>query len=474
MNNPIIQKTIEYIRSLRLGHIGQQYSEEILLQTVYHWVPEGYFQYSWLGQYQLRIELSEELIKLGISKWDRYQSVGLLSVLCKLALKVHPHVNTTMNWGAGIYTQKLLEEIYKAIKPAKTVAQYQLEPPQKMVSLLDALLPFSDKEKHLTIKVNEKELHHIKFLLLPILHYCRRKAPIDTLHWLESRGEVWKSDYIFYSKLQQLEHQLLKQLDKPPRKPLAIKWSPPPQRDPLDRLTIWQQLHDHLLYTRDFLFGSDTAGPTRLVHIGLIVVLSTTISILAYQAGNTLLTSKKVEHVITYDYMTRSKNTVPDFVKHRSKYTGNQLPTGVLAFPRCFEEGVYDESSGNELSLINNTEYDAVACVYAIDSFLIVRHAYLRRGEQLQMQDFPKGAYTIRYYFGKNWNPLKPNFCGLHGAFDTQPHYRKRSKYAEPLTFTLNTHKSVQIDQLTIEEGIFPKISASTYFKNRNRGLPVK
>ena len=276
MNNPIIQKNIEFIRSLRLGHIGQQYSEEILLETVHHWVPEGYFQYNWLGQHQLRVELSEEFIKLGISKWDTYQSVGLLSALCKLALKVHPHINAAVDWGTRICIQKILDEVYKVIKPTKIVPPYPLELPQKMVSLLDVLLPLSAGKERLAIMASERELRRIRLLLLPILHYCRRENPIETLQWLESRGEVWKSNYIYYSKLQQLEHQLLKQLEKPPRKPLEIRWNPAPQRDPLERLTIWQQLHDHLLHARDFLFGSDTAGPTRLVHISLIVVLSTT------------------------------------------------------------------------------------------------------------------------------------------------------------------------------------------------------
>lgn len=478
MTNEGLTKSIDFVKAVKQGYIGRNFSMGQLLQLIRKQVPSGSFQYHWSKQDGLREALASELVQMTLVLWNRFPLGEFADELLDLALIVHPYRDDSRSDKGVNRLYLVLSEVYQAVRSVKSangLGRVQL--PVKLVSLLGHLMPTA-----LCASISKSrgrwDFHwRIQHLLVRVLHYTRREEPLATLQFIERRAGAWRWDPAFEEKLDKVEARLVESLKQPPQAPLwQASWSAPPPRDPLERVSLAQQVKDGMLRFRAFLFDTETAGPNRLVQLFMVSVLMLTFSFLTYQGMNVMMASHKVEHVITYDYMERSKRTIPSYVKYKSKYEGNQLENGSQPFIRCFDEGLYDYGSGNHLLLSNPGNFDAVACVYAPDSMnrKIVRHVYLRAGGQQNLYHLPEGAYTVRYYLGKDWNPLKPNFCGLHGAFDTRPYYLKLSKREGTLVFTENVSHSLRLAPDNTEGKRFIEISASAFFSNRNRGLPLK
>jgi len=157
-----------------------------------------------------------------------------------------------------------------------------------------------------------------------------------------------------------------------------------------------------------------------------------------------------------------------DFIVQKSEFQGNQLPTRSIAFPNCFGEGA--SGGGGFLVVSNQTTEDMIACLYYPDS-LIVRHAYIRQGQQAGFRDLPLDSMRMKVYLGHDWNPLKPNFCGTDGAFDTNPQYMRLREHIVPgrqLTnrIVIQGQTSVELPNGTTEayRKVLRPISARSFF----------
>jgi len=478
MTNERLLAVIDYFKSVKQGHIGSGLTMEQMLQLIRKQIPAGSFSHYWNQQDGLRETLARELVQTTVALWSRYPVNAFADELLNLALLVYPFQEGRQSDKELNRLYLVLSEIYDTIRPAKGISeQGRITLPDKLVSLLDHLMPLELCTRICKSRGRWDFNWRIQHLLVRVLHYTRREEPLASLQFIEKRAIAWRWDPAFEEKLDRLEVRLLSSLQKPVyASSWQTNWSAPPQRDPLERVTFAQQVQDGMLRFRAFLFDTETAGPNRLVQLFMVSVLLLAFSFITYQSMNMMVTAHKVEHVINYDYMERSRRTTPNYVRFKSKYEGNQLQNGSHPFSRCFDEGLYDYGSGNQLILTNPTDFDAIACVYAPDSTnkKIARHIYLRAGARQTLHHLPEGAYTLRYYLGKDWNPIKPNFCGLHGAFDTRPHYLKLSRKEGTLEFTNNTSHSLRLAPDEADGKHFIEISASAFFSNRNRGLPLK
>jgi len=106
-----------------------------------------------------------------------------------------------------------------------------------------------------------------------------------------------------------------------------------------------------------------------------------------------------------------------------SAYKGNQLDNGASPFNSCFGQGVYSGEAW--LQFENSNQSDAVVCLVNVHTSRTIRNEYIRAGSSFKMTKIPSGLYSLKVYYGNDWNPAKKNFCGTLGGFDTDEHFSK-------------------------------------------------
>ena len=154
----------------------------------------------------------------------------------------------------------------------------------------------------------------------------------------------------------------------------------------------------------------------------------------------------------------------------RSKYIGNQLENGATPFMQCFGENNVD--GNNKVVFHNPFLEDALVCIFNPKTNEVIQQAYVVGKSTYAFQTLINGTYSMKLYVGKNWNPLKPNFCSLHGAFDSNPHYLKlKKKHNIELTgASFVVLPEVQTDSETLDD-LFFDLSARSFFNNHVREI---
>ncbi len=199
-----------------------------------------------------------------------------------------------------------------------------------------------------------------------------------------------------------------------------------------------------------------------LTGILLAIVFTATAKFLTgkYELSETQVTLEKRK---AYRWNTKDY-TKEKFYTERSKYVGNQLPNGSQPFKKCFGDNIED---GNNTFIVQNPfPYDAVMCLYNPQNNQVIQQAYVQSKAAHTFINLPDGTYSVKINLGKDWNPIKPNFCSLYGAFDTESHYFKMKRKHN---FELKNGSSIYSEWYTVEkvENLFYSLSAASYFNNR-------
>lgn len=466
------EKQLQWIRNVEQGLIGKALSAEqmtVLLDE--NLLAEELVLYQ---SNPLRLQqLTDEMSKLALSLWRRFEQLPLFEKVVELTFLISPIYNNSTSKKTSL-TSKHFELLRFLLPLLKTRLRKKLKVgfdeanTNSWVRLLKNL--FEPKLiQQLQHHSNIPARRHLFDQLLPVMHLLRRSSPVGILDLLDQLEPVIRKDATLRRMTDALSDRIELEFEKSARLKVTRKpkWQKAPQRDPLDRLTIWQKTGDQLLLLRAFLFNDETTGPHRVIYLVSLFVLTGTLGLASYSITKSLNTTYVVEEHPSHLRFSDARYKEPKFVRDRSLYVGNQLKNGAKPFSRCFGEGTYVFGSGNVLHLKNTLPEDAVVCLYDPSSKAIVRHAYLRSGAALSFWHLPKGSYTIKVYAGKDWNPIKPNFCGLHGAFDTNPHYLKRSKKEGPLEFdTNNTYRLHLGADAEMDNGFKTfSISANSFFK---------
>lgn len=339
-----------------------------------------------------------------------------------------------------------------------------------LYTIIDRLNPevvaaFCTKEHEAT---NKAIIPHLTLMLKELKEFY----PFEVLEMLDDLEPLYKVDLDSRIQFGLLEKAVIKRMGQGVAKPRkVIKGSTELYGD--SSLTYKEYLKQSVNKAKDFVIKEKDFEQPKLV-----VVLGSLSLILAFLIGgnlmlNMIFVKKPVSHtqslyVNNYKYVTK-KLKDETFVKQKSKYKGNKLRNGAEPFVTCFGSGIVDARVSNRIKLTNNSYDDAVVCIYDRANKVTVRHAYIQRGKSFVMTNIPNGTFTAKVYLGQDWNPLKPNFCSLHGAFDTNPHYVHLSKHFDQIQMN-----GTNIQQLTIDERVenedgkkqFFHLSASGYFKN--------
>jgi hypothetical protein len=422
--------------------------------------------------------LSQELLKLAHTFWLRWEDILLYSKTIGLALSMSPKPSTGLN-DSGLKNGALVSEALIFLKMElrlKIREGVSLEDANKYMRLLKALF---DQPLLATLSQTENitERRALFDQFIPVAHQLRRYAPVGVLQLLDHLDPVIRKDAMLRRVTDTINDRIVQDLEKANWKAGKRKrsWTEVPDRDPLDRVTVFQNAGDTLLRVRAFLMDANTSGPHRLVYLAMLIVLTGGFGLASLGVG-TLLTKTydvKVENPDYLKFVNDRATKAPKFVRERSKYIGNQLKNGATPYDRCFETTVYDFDSGNQLFISNQLEEDAVALIYDPIAKQVIRHQYIQAGKEGAFYHLPKGEYTTKFYVGKDWNPLKPNFCGTHGAFDTNPHYLKRSRKEAALAFQKGTTEKIYLGVEATAGGFKTiSISASSFFYQKILSWP--
>ena len=310
-------------------------------------------------------------------------------------------------------------------------------------------------------------LRNLLFAELPtLLHYARRNRPLETQRFLGEIEDLASLDPVFKEKMQLLKSKTVENLDDWKAfkvQPSGLKQNSPIQHYPIE-LAQPQGLKNKLVH---FFTTRWERGPSKSVQLAYVSVVSLTLIFLTTAFSYALFTSKKVEVEFEHNrpmYVEKA----PKFKKEASKYIGNQLPNGSQAFPLCYGEIVRDKAAANSAIVKNQLTDDAVVVFYNKTMKKTIRHTYVQASKSVLLRDLPNGEYQVKFYLGRDWNPLKPNFCGLHGAFDTDTRYVILSPKLAPIELTGNNHKKIKLEmpEGTFKTKHFPDISASMFFFN--------
>lgn len=107
--------------------------------------------------------------------------------------------------------------------------------------------------------------------------------------------------------------------------------------------------------------------------------------------------------------------------EYSSPYIGNQLENGASPLDDCFGSGYYNGNA--TLTIKNGGSSDAIICLYSIGKDRTIRNEYVRKNTTFKMSSIPQGYYSIRVFYGNDWNPNLKNSCNTYGNFESDVNF---------------------------------------------------
>ncbi|MEM1214595.1 MAG: hypothetical protein AAGJ82_02840 [Bacteroidota bacterium] len=295
--------------------------------------------------------------------------------------------------------------------------------------------------------------------IFPLLYFLRRSAPEATLALLDHLHPLLHNDKVMGQKADELRREIADDLAKTRRQEerrAAVADSP------------WGSVRQQW---DDWSRQAEELDVMQWVRIGGAVLFTLLIAGFCYSYVFVQKQPPTVDPTIAIAKPSVSDIELEDedFVVQRDSFAGNQLDNYALAFPLCFEEGVYGGSG--TFRIYNRTSEDMVACLYMRDS-VVVRHYYIQEDSRVDFQRLPNDTLRLKVYMGHDWNPLKPNFCGTDGAFDSEPQYWWYQPKLTPAVLRSSMSLVIQDEKVSTLPGFdvypfeerFLRISAQGFF----------
>lgn len=116
----------------------------------------------------------------------------------------------------------------------------------------------------------------------------------------------------------------------------------------------------------------------------------------------------------------------PEVSQKISKWVGNKLNTGDSPYNDYFGTVVYDNQFSNEVTIHNGQKADVVVCLVEHDyPKRTIRNEYIRAGESFKLTSVPNGLYSLKWFYGNNWNPDTLYVGEIKGFFDNDAGFSK-------------------------------------------------
>lgn len=275
----------------------------------------------------------------------------------------------------------------------------------------------------------------------------------------------------------ELQECVLADLDEVEAKLEEIAW-----RKELDQADVPEQISQKVEEGIHYIASKRTDGTYRGFQFASSILVCLIVGLLSFQSYKFLTTPQKVDQdSIVYKGNPEWKWVIKDlkqeeFVTKRNLYVGNQLDNGTIPFERCFSDPIILPHSRAFLTIDNPNKYDAVVILQDAETNEFIRQTYVQSKSKVNVMQLPANRdYKLKVFFGNNWNPLMPNFCGLHGAFQDNFKYYVSNKHFDLIDPSDSDHRDVD---LTIRKkdgrSVFSSISATSFFSNYLKDTPYE
>ncbi len=129
----------------------------------------------------------------------------------------------------------------------------------------------------------------------------------------------------------------------------------------------------------------------------------------------------------------------PEISQKISKWVGNKLKTGDSPYNYYFGTGVYDNQFSNEVTIHNGQKADVVVCLVEHDyPKRTIRNEYIRAGESFKLTSVPNGLYSLKWFYGNDWNPDTLYMGEIRGFFDNDAGFSKSDSPSDLLKMEQN------------------------------------
>jgi curved DNA-binding protein CbpA len=160
----------------------------------------------------------------------------------------------------------------------------------------------------------------------------------------------------------------------------------------------------------------------------------------------------------------------PEISQKISKWVGNKLNTGDSPYNNYFGTGVYDSQFLNEITIHNGQNTDAIVCLTEYESpNRTIRNEYIRAGESFKLTSVPNGLYSLKWFYGNNWNPDTLYMEGIQGFFDSDAGFSKSDSYGDLIKMQqgADQYSVVEITLYAVQNGNMEtkEINPNEFFK---------
>jgi curved DNA-binding protein CbpA len=186
--------------------------------------------------------------------------------------------------------------------------------------------------------------------------------------------------------------------------------------------------------------------------------------------------------IIIYSAITNSDNSStsnsrdvivdsePEVSQKISKWEGNKLNTGDSPYNNYFGTGVYDTQFSNEVTVHNGQKTDVIVCLTEYENpYRTIRNEYIRAGESFKLTSVPNGLYSLKWFYGNNWNPDTVYIEGIQGFFDNDAGFSKSDSPSDLLKMEQNEkqYSTFEITLYSVQNGNMEtkEINPNEFFK---------
>lgn len=118
----------------------------------------------------------------------------------------------------------------------------------------------------------------------------------------------------------------------------------------------------------------------------------------------------------------------------KTEYSRNQLENGISPYDIIYGKGLYVDSE-NSLKIINESFNDVIVMLIRIGDEKTIRNEYIRSKSEYLLTNIPDGICSIKYYYGKDWNPTRKIKNFEVGGFDNDEQFMLSDQEKDLLDF---------------------------------------
>lgn len=106
-------------------------------------------------------------------------------------------------------------------------------------------------------------------------------------------------------------------------------------------------------------------------------------------------------------------------LEKKSEYEGNSLDNGSSPFNPIYGKGLY-RNTQHSLKIRNQGNIDVIIFLVSLKDNKVIRNEYVKAHSVFDLTKIPNSVCYVKFYYGKNWNPIRKTKNIVTGGFDNE------------------------------------------------------